>query len=314
MENDIKVSVYCLAYNHEKYIRNTLDGFVNQQTDFPYEVIVHDDASTDGTAAIIAEYAEKYPDIIKPVYQSENQFSKGKGIVRPFVLPYMKGTYIASCEGDDYWTAPDKLQKQADFLDSHPNCFMVTHNTERITADNEHIDYMVRKEGDGYLSPAELINKNKKNPHFSSLMYRRAFWDEGQPDFFELITGDNRLRYYAAAKGDIYYIDEVMSAYRVSTPGSWTSRQRKNRSARVKTEKNMLLFLEQYDTYTNGKYHDAVVREKDKREFALKLAERDYKAAYELSKVRNISIKLRIGLLLLSKFPFLQKLKESIKE
>lgn len=126
MKNNPLVSVLCLVYNHEPYLRQCLDGFVMQKTDFGFEAIVHDDASTDNSAAILREYAEKYPDIIKPIYEVENQYRKGtlRAIMDNAVSDSSK--YIALCEGDDYWTDPHKLQKQVDFLESHPDygmCF-----------------------------------------------------------------------------------------------------------------------------------------------------------------------------------------------
>ena len=112
MQTEMMVSVICLAYNHGKYVRETLEGFVSQKTDFPFEVIVHDDASTDNTADIIREYEKKYPDIIKPIYQVQNQYSQKVDIYKEFELPRMSGKYVAFCEGDDYWSDPYKLQKQ----------------------------------------------------------------------------------------------------------------------------------------------------------------------------------------------------------
>ena len=129
MNDDVVVSVLCTAYNHEKYIRSALDGFVNQKTNFRYEVLINDDASTDHTAAIIAEYEAKYPDIIKPVYQTENQYSKGVHIFQTILFPIAKGKYIAVCEGDDYWCDENKLQKQVDFLESHEGYAACVHNT-----------------------------------------------------------------------------------------------------------------------------------------------------------------------------------------
>ena len=124
------VSIQCLVYNHEPYLRQCLDGFVMQKTNFPFEAIIHDDVSTDNSVAIIREYAEKYPDIIKPIYEKENQYSKHDGSLRKIILaafsPYSK--YIAICEGDDYWTDPYKLQKQVDYLDNHPECGLVYTN------------------------------------------------------------------------------------------------------------------------------------------------------------------------------------------
>ena len=116
------VTIRCITYNHEPYIRQCLEGFVMQKTNFLFEAIVHDDASTDGTAAIIREYAEKYPDIIKPIYETENQYSKRNGSLTRIMDAHMRGKYIAICEGDDYWIDPLKLQKQVDFMEGHPEC------------------------------------------------------------------------------------------------------------------------------------------------------------------------------------------------
>lgn len=113
------VSIYSLAYNHAGYIRDCLEGFLAQETDFPVEILIHDDASTDGTASIIREYEARYPGLIKPIYQTENQFSKGKGPASILRYPGTRGKYLAFCEGDDYWTSPRKLQQQVDFLDAN---------------------------------------------------------------------------------------------------------------------------------------------------------------------------------------------------
>ena len=126
-KGDPLVSIRCLVYNHEPYLRQCLDGFVMQQTTFPFEAIVHDDASTDGSAAIIREYAEKYPDIIKPIYETENQFSKHDGSLTRAMDEAMhpSSIYVASCEGDDYWTDPNKLQMQVDIMEADESIGLV---------------------------------------------------------------------------------------------------------------------------------------------------------------------------------------------
>ena len=125
------VSVICDIFNHEKYLRRCFDGFIMQETTFPFEVLVHDDASSDSSQDIINEYTERYPHIFKPVFQSENQYSKGVSIWMNFQIPRVSGKYIAFCEGDDYWTSPYKLQKQVDFLDKEPQYSMCFHSAEK---------------------------------------------------------------------------------------------------------------------------------------------------------------------------------------
>ena len=136
IRHEVDVSIICTAYNQKKYIRNTLDGFLMQKTDFKYEIIVHDDASTDGTAAVIMEYANQYPDIIIPICQTENQYSQGVPFIFEYIIPMVNGKYIAYCEGDDYWFEPLKLQWQYDFMESHRDYIACGHNVVMIEDDN----------------------------------------------------------------------------------------------------------------------------------------------------------------------------------
>lgn len=122
MRNKPLVAIHCLVYNHEPYLRDCFEGFVMQQTDFPFVAIVHDDASTDGSAAVIREYEQKYPHIFKPIYESENQWSRQNGSLDRIMNDAIEATgakYIAICEGDDYWIDPFKLQKQVDFMEKN---------------------------------------------------------------------------------------------------------------------------------------------------------------------------------------------------
>ena len=121
------VSISCLTYNHAPYLRQCLDGFVMQITSFPIEILIYDDASGDGTQNIIEEYQKKYPDIIKPIYQTENQYSKGVKVGFVYNYSRAKGEYIAFCEGDDYWDDPNKLQILYDYMNAHDKCSMCCH-------------------------------------------------------------------------------------------------------------------------------------------------------------------------------------------
>lgn len=126
-EGDPIVSVCCIAYNQERFIKDAIEGFLVQKTSFPFEIIIHDDCSTDNTASIIQDYADKYPELIKPIFQKENQYSLGKKIF-PITFAKARGNYIALCEGDDYWTDPAKLERQTAFLEANQEYVMVTEN------------------------------------------------------------------------------------------------------------------------------------------------------------------------------------------
>lgn len=122
------VSISCITYNHENFIRDAIEGFLMQKTTFPVEILVHDDASTDKTASIVREYEEQYPHLIKPIYQTENQYSKRDGSIDRIQRGRARGKYVALCEGDDYWTDPLKLQKQVEFLEDNNEYSLVFHD------------------------------------------------------------------------------------------------------------------------------------------------------------------------------------------
>src|SRR5690606_38740497 len=119
--------------NHAPFIKQCLEGFLMQKCDFEYEILIHDDASTDGTIEIIREYESNYPAIIKPIIQKENQWSKGvRGMNDTYNFSRAQGKYIAFCEGDDYWTDPFKLQKQVNLLEDNPDIVLCSHNVNRV--------------------------------------------------------------------------------------------------------------------------------------------------------------------------------------
>lgn len=145
MENPL-VSICCSTYNHVNYLQDALDGFIMQRTNFDFEILIHDDASTDGTTDIVRRFEKQYPKLVKPIYQTENQYSKGVSPGR-INRDRAQGKYIALCEGDDYWTDPLKLQKQVDFLECNPEYSLCCHGFNVV-------DY------DGMLIKTQVILKN----------------------------------------------------------------------------------------------------------------------------------------------------------
>lgn len=233
MSDEIMVSVFCLAYNHEKYVEQCLESLVTQQTNFKFEILVHDDASTDKTADIIRKYERKYSDLIKPIYQTENQYSKRVGISAKFLHPAARGKYVAFCECDDFWIDPLKLQKQVDFLESHPEYIACVCRCMTVGEDGQRIEQQrfgnYEKPGVYTLAdfPVDILPSQ-----IGGLMYREIFLDptKGYPESFTKIKapGDVKSYLWLLAHGDIYRMDETMSAYRyvrVKGGNSWNSRR-----------------------------------------------------------------------------------------
>ena len=188
-----------------------------QKTSFPIEIIIHDDASTDGTGEIIKEYEEKYPELIHTIIQTENQFSKRQGSVfEKYVWPRTRGKYIALCEGDDYWIHPDKLQIQTDRMEEDPEISMSFHailnDLSSLSMPNQEVHYHV---GDHYFDPWEVIHKGGEFFKFVSTMVRHEIFNQLPEWYIESPVGDAPLVLMALNYGKIYYIDRMMSAYRV---------------------------------------------------------------------------------------------------
>ncbi len=221
----ILVAIECAVYNHEPYLRDCLEGFVMQQTNFPFVAIVHDDASTDGSAAIIREYEEKYPDIIKPIYETENLYSKGDGSVDRIMNAAIEATgakYIAMCEGDDYWTDPLKLQKQVDFMEANPEYSLCFHNVNTLIQETGEIknEFIVR-DMPGKSTILDLAVGNYI--HTPSVLYRRYSGIQEQcQKMMPCLPGDYVMWMLLAEKGDIYKFNEPMAVYRYGS-GLWSN-------------------------------------------------------------------------------------------
>ena len=217
------VSVRCITYNHQDYIYQALDGFLVQKTNFPFEVIVHDDASTDKTAEVIREYEAKFPKIIKPIYETENQYSKHDGSLGRIVDAACKGKYIAFCEGDDYWTDENKLQMQVEFLERNEEYTMCFHNAEiKDELDSSKKTGMYENLSEKEYTATELF-QNWVVPTASIVMKTscRNFPIKNLSDF---CYGDIRIVESCAHLGKVYCINRKMSVYRIQSSGvTWNS-------------------------------------------------------------------------------------------
>ncbi len=269
----ILVSICCITYNHEKYIREALDSFLMQKTNFEYEILVHDDASTDNTAKIIREYESKYPNLIKPIYQTKNQYSQGVAINASYVWPRAQGKYIALCEGDDYWTDPYKLQKQIDVLEDDATLSLCIHATRVMQADGKSTVSIIRPNTGNIRFQCEDMILGGSFFHTSSVVYPKRFTENLPSWFFEAPEGHTALPLILAIYGDVYYIDEVMSVYRRDVPGGWTMTVFGNSEKSKLYYEALIKKLENFDTYTNNKYSEAVNKKIAK--YKLKIPKRE---------------------------------------
>lgn len=264
MSSSPLVSIVCLTYNEEEFVRDTLDSFLAQETNFPYEVLVYDDASQDKTPDILYEYANKYPDIIRLTLYPENNFKKGLGFLglrEGFIEA--RGQYIAYCEGDDYWCDSQKLQKQVDFLETHPGFEVCAHET-LIRNDFD-------KREDGILFSRTKVNlfidRTKRHIyhlddtftgnifHISSMMFRRI--DFHWPEWICQIKAMDMVCFMLLAeKGDIYVLPDIMSVYRHNQKSITSSNAEFQNQ--ISFNDASIEILEKMDEYWNGKYSHSI--------------------------------------------------------
>ena len=213
VNNEVLVSIICDVFNHSNFIEDCLNGFLIQETNFKFEILIHDDASTDDSQQIIKKYENKYPDIIKPIYQEENQYSKGIGIWEKYQLPRAKGKYIAVCEGDDYWIDPLKLQKQVDFLEANSS-FVLCATRSKIdmygTISIGTITKDVLDTRDILLEDWSLMT--------ATLMFRKSSLN--LPNWYHKVkNGDYSLQLLLSLNGRIKILQDVTSVYRIHGNG-----------------------------------------------------------------------------------------------
>jgi len=265
MEDEIKVSINCITYNHENYVEDAIQSFLMQKTNFKYEVLIHDDASTDSTADIIRNYQKKYPDIIKPILQNENQFSKGvKQLDYIYNYKRAKGKYIAICEGDDYWKDPYKLQKQVDYMESNPSCTLCTHAVDSIDSQSGEIIKLIRpSNSNDSIDISRFILGGGMFIGTNSILYRKEVLENPPKWYFDAPVGDYPLQIFLASKGDVYYIDKSMSVYRHNVPGSWSNRVYFS-ERRINHFREICKMLDAINEYTNYKYKKEIeIRKKN---------------------------------------------------
>lgn len=279
------VSICCITYNQEKYIRGAIESFLIQKTTFPVEIIIHDDASTDKTTQIVEEYADKHPDLIIPVYQTVNQYSQGIKPLPNFVFPRARGKYIALCEGDDYWIDPYKLQKQVDFLEENEEYGLVHGDCHFYYQDKDKWEYYANK----FLSNKKKIED--KNELFSRLidadykirtatvLFKRDLLSMIPANDVKFLMGDTPMWLDFSQKTKLKYLDEVFAVYRILSNSV-------SRNRNIKKQYRFRLSMAEMRMYYSYKYNYPI-NNKLKRRYngsllTYKLYDSNYKAIYPL--------------------------------
>lgn len=258
-DSEPAVSICCTTFNHEKYIEDALAGFISQKTTFHYEIAIYDDASTDGTSDILRQYQKKYPDHIRLFMAHRNTFwySNRTQLRSEFWERVLKGTFVAYCEGDDYWIDEQKLQKQYDIMSGNPDISMCLHNAVLYNCKNGKISLCLKELNTGILGPDSFIIKGNIFPTASKMIRRDILmvpieWVEGYS------FGDYQKILYAALKGDIYYSTDVMSVYRSFTDGSWSERIWSDAGGRMTVCVDSIEVLQKYQKYSGYIFDDYI--------------------------------------------------------
>lgn len=250
------VSVTCVAFNHEKYIQTTLDSFLMQDTSFPFEILINDDVSTDSTVEILKEYQRKFPNIVKPVFQTENQYSQGVNTMA-ILFPYITGKYVAFCDGDDYWIDEKKLQIQVDEMQKHPEVDLCFHPSYR-DINGARTEVLGQHADENRIFPVtNSILGHGDFAETASMMFT-ATLIKSLPRWFETaMPGDFVSEVMGAERGGSLYINRIMSVYRSGLEEGWTEGELKKTTAErrdfLKNIDEQLTFL---DEYLEGKYHE----------------------------------------------------------
>lgn len=263
MKNPL-VTISLVVFNQENYLRQTIESCLIQKVNFPYEIIIHDDNSTDNSAKIILEYAKAYPDIIIPVLQTENQFSQGTEIIAEFILPKAKGKYMAFIEGDDYWIDPLKLQTQIDFLETNPEivmCFTATKQTYPENTKEPTIKRYAKQ--DALCSIRDVIRLGGNLVDMVSVVTRSSIFEDLPDWYYFAQTWDLTVPLLSLLHGKIQYLNQVTAVYRNNVPGSWTQKNVRMLDRRKRNRMKSIKVTDGFDRHTNQKYHKYAKRKND---------------------------------------------------
>lgn len=259
-----------------------MDSLLAQKTDFPYVILAHDDASTDGTPEILKEYAERYPEKVQLILQKENTYSKFPRVWATQVWPKVETPYIALCEGDDYWIDPDKLQMQVKFLEKHPEYSLSVTNAETVTATGEPLGAIDHYAEDSDMPVEDLISGGGGYIATASIVTRTEYVKELPPFYYLSTVGDSPLQLYLAAIGKTRWHARKTCAYRINAFGSWTVQQLiGDQKKPIRYHESMVEMLEGFNAYTGRKYSEPLGAAIDRQLFEIARLKSDFKTMRE---------------------------------
>lgn len=252
------VSILCATYQHEAFIRDALNGFLMQKTNFPFEVIVRDDASTDGTAEIIEDYARKFPRVIRPILEKVNRYPEV--VPGPVLAAAATGSIFAICEGDDFWIDPDKLMKQVASLRENPGADMSIHPSICVYFDCSSFRKGLAgqyRDDSGIVAPTDVIRLKFGQIPTASIVIRRTAaiaWESFRKVAPPLTVGDVYLQFFGASRGGAIYLNEPMSVYRLYVPGSYNWRRKRSADQRYLSVSSAINGFSALNQHTKQKF------------------------------------------------------------
>ncbi len=256
------VSVHLAVYNHEKYLEECMESVLMQETDFPFEILIHDDASTDRSAEIIHAYEAAYPHVIRTIYQPENTYSKHDGSGMRQMNRTLRGKYSACLEGDDCWTDPKKLQRQTDVMERDPELSFCVHRTEIMMEDGSLTGQFLPLEAfpEGRISLQQFLDKAVSSNLFHTSSYFLRTEDlvrftEDPPAFSKGVNfEDLPLILNGYTRGEVYFLPETMSHYRFMSQGSWSRKTYQNPETMLNHLRQRTRVMERFDAFTDHRF------------------------------------------------------------
>lgn len=262
------VTIICLCYNHENYISRCIESILNQKVNFSVEILIHDDASIDGSQSIIESYKNKYPNIIRTFFEKTNQYSKGVNIEDKILSKFIRGNYVAFCECDDYFLDTYKLVSQVFCFRKYDDICFAVHRTKCENSDGKLLRLIPGNVNKSYIFGRKKIVPNiitNYTFHTTSYFLKADDYKKyctNSPLFVaKTKVGDYPLQLYFANLGKTLYLNDVMSVHVDNVPGSWTNKNR-NASVTVKNEalSNIIDCISLFDEYTCHTYHKTCLK------------------------------------------------------